>query len=234
MDLFDRGSKEEWRRALADVGMSRQDGNKAAEQLRRLPAYRQAKALFAGPGAELLQIRTNALMDGKELIMPGPGLKEGFFRLRPYAVSFREVAQAVTIKGLARYGELLGRRELGRLALGLLLTGAVAVDARGGRLGDGRGFFDLACAIFHESGAFSPESLILAVVADNQTISGELPRDPWDVPVDGVLTATGFQEIVQVTRVRPTVCWEVLPFKRVRKMTPLWQLYQERQKGKGE
>jgi 5-formyltetrahydrofolate cyclo-ligase len=234
MEISDRASKEEWRAALASTGMTRQDGNKAAEQLRRLPAYRQAKAVFAGPGTELLQIRSNVLIDGKELLMPGPALKEGFYRLRPYTVSFREVAHAVTYKGLAKYGERLDRSELGRLSLDVLLTGAVAVDGRGGRLGEGRGFFDLACAILHDSGAVAERSLILAVVAENQIVAGELPREVWDVSVEGLITPSGFREISQASRPKPKVCWEEVEFKRVRKMTPLWQLYKERRKAAGE
>jgi 5-formyltetrahydrofolate cyclo-ligase len=228
MDLFDQSSKAEFRKALANIGMSRQESHKAAEQLRRLPAYRQAKTIFAEPGAELLQIRSNALVDGKELIIPGPGLKEGFYRLRPYTVSFREVVHAVTYKGLSRYGERLNRENLGRLALDLLLTGAVAVDNRGGRLGKGQGFFDLACAALHESGAVVAGGGILAVVAENQIVSGELPLDPWDVRVDGIVTPSSFREIVHASRSQPAVYWEVVPFRRVKKMSPLWQLYQAR------
>jgi 5-formyltetrahydrofolate cyclo-ligase len=227
MEISNPNSKETWRLHMGEIGMTREEGNKAAEHLRRLPAYREAKALFAGPGAELLQIRSNALIDGKELLMPAPGLKEGFYRLRPYAISFKEVAHAVTYKGLERYGERLDRRGLGGMALDLLLTGAVAVDGRGGRLGDGHGFFDLTTAILHDSGAVAGRGLTLAVVAEHQIVDGALPRDPWDAPVDGLVTPAGFREIVDVPSSRPTVHWEAISFKKVRKMTPLWHLYQE-------
>ncbi len=212
---------------MGGAGITREEGNRAAEQLRRLPAYREAKALFAAPGAELLQIRSNALVDGKELLMPGPGLKEGFFLLRPYTVSFEEVAHAVTYKGLARFGKRLDRRDIQGLGLDLLLTGAVAVDGCGGRLGDGHGFFDLAAAILHDSGAVPLGGLTLAVVAERQIVAGELPHEIWDVRVDGLVTPAGVKEINDGPTARPTVRWESVPFKKVRKMTPLWQLYQE-------
>ena len=60
-----------------------------AELLRRSPDYRSAKQIFVDPGPSLQQVRINCLADGKELIMPSAGLKEGFYFFKPYIIPFR-------------------------------------------------------------------------------------------------------------------------------------------------
>jgi 5-formyltetrahydrofolate cyclo-ligase len=220
-------AKENLRIALAGATLSRQEGNRAAEQLRRWPAYRGAKFLFASPEPALLQLRINALADGKELLMPGPGLKEGFYLLKPYVIPFSDLQQAVTLKGLLQFGKRVDRKTLGDHSIDMMLTGAVAVDNAGGRLGSGQGFFDLACAVLHELKIVAAKNLIIGVVSEAQIVADELPREPWDIQLDWLVTPEGCREIETGQRSVPAVFWDALPARRIRKMTPLWQLYQE-------
>ena len=62
----------------------------------------------------------------------------------------------------------------------LILVPAVAVDRSGNRLGRGRGFYDRALVRF-------PNTLKLAVVFDEEIVE-KIPNDPWDEPVDGIVT----------------------------------------------
>ena len=55
--------------------------NRAAERLRRLEVYRRAKTIMVPPDQAQLQVRINALLDGKRLIMATPGLRDGFYLL---------------------------------------------------------------------------------------------------------------------------------------------------------
>ena len=221
-------SKEDLRAAFVPKRLSRQESNKAAEHLRRLDMYRRAGQVFASPAPELLQLRVNALADGKELVMPGPGLKEGFYLLAPYVLPFQELAFAVTLKGLLQYGRRLERRDIPGLGIELMLTEAVAVDQAGGRLGQGKGFFDLGCAALFELDAVSGENQIVGVVAERQIAPHDLPLDPWDVRLHGLLTPEGYRKTALSSQAPPTIHWEVLPFKRVRKLTPVWQVYQKK------
>jgi 5-formyltetrahydrofolate cyclo-ligase len=221
-------AKENLRIALAGTTLSREDGNRAAEQLRRLPAYRGAKLLFASPAPALLQLRINALADGKELLMPGPGLREGFYLLKPYVIPLSDLQWAVTLKGLLQFGKRVDRKTLGALSIDLMLTGAVAVDNAGGRLGSGQGFFDLTCAVLHEFKIVAAKNRIIGVVAEAQVVTDELPREPWDILLDWLVTPEGCREFEARQRPLPAVFWEELPPRRIRKMTPLWQLFQER------
>ena len=54
---------------------------KAAEKLRGLQVYRDAGTVFATPDESLHQARINCLVDGKNLVMPAPSIREGFFIL---------------------------------------------------------------------------------------------------------------------------------------------------------
>ncbi len=63
----------------------------------------------------------------------------------------------------------------------LMLVPAAAVDLVGTRLGWGRGFFDRALS------ALPHRPPVYAVVHDHEVVD-RLPREPHDVPVDGVVT----------------------------------------------
>ncbi len=83
-----------------------------AERLRGLDTYRAATTVFAEPVPLLHQARINLLLDGKRLVMPSPGLKQGFFLLEPFLVPFPRLPWAVSMTGAAACGRLF--RGLGR------------------------------------------------------------------------------------------------------------------------
>ena len=67
----------------------------------------------------------------------------------------------------------------------LVVCPAAAVDKTGTRLGWGGGFYD---RFFAE---LSPETRVFALVFDDDVVSN-LPREKHDVPVDGVITSSGW------------------------------------------
>jgi len=212
-------TKEEWRQ-LCQAAAQLTDLGKIAETIRHLPPYRACQQILVSPAPALSQVRINALLDGKELVIPGPGLKEGFYHLRPYAVPFTKLAFAVSLKGLTHHGQLLTHRELADLSIGLLVTEALAVDRRGLCLGDGNGFFDLSCATLNQAGALSASPIIWAV--SPPPLSEDLPNDPWDVPVDGVIGPLG-GTFFPPRETLPKLLWQHLAEQRIKKMTPLWK-----------
>lgn len=200
---------------------------KIAERLRGEDKYRQAKMLFVVPSESAVQIRINALLDGKDLIMPAPGMKEGFYRIKPFTVPFKDLGISVIFKGLAKYGERLSFDAIAGLSIDLLIGDCLAVDRKGFMVGDGNGFFDLACAIFADRGALSREHAVYAV-AGRQQIVDEIAHDSWDVRASAALSNEEVVTFEDNNSATPTINWEVLPEKRIKKITPIWDLWRQR------
>ena len=70
--------------------------------------------------------------------------------------------------------------------LDVLFVPLVAFDAAGNRLGMGGGYYDTSLAYLRTRRAFRKPKLI-GVAYDFQRVAA-LPREPWDVPLDAVLT----------------------------------------------
>jgi len=62
----------------------------------------------------------------------------------------------------------------------LILVPLIAVDGRGTRLGRGKGHYDRVLAPLKRKGA-----RLIGVGWPLQRLSEDIPRDPWDVPLDG-------------------------------------------------
>lgn len=74
----------------------------------------------------------------------------------------------------------------------LILTPALAVDHHGTRLGQGGGCYDRALA------RLSPESVVVAIVNNEEYGGPPLPRDAHDVSVHGVITpGVGYSPILR-------------------------------------
>ncbi len=75
--------------------------------------------------------------------------------------------------------------------LDLVLLPLVAFDAAGSRLGMGGGFYDRTFA-FRLEAANTQRPTLLGVAYNFQEVNA-LKRQPWDVPLDGVLTESGYR-----------------------------------------
>lgn len=234
MSLINKNKlREDSRYQSESTGIAVKKSGREAEQLRRQDVWRQAKQVFVGPAPLLAQIRINALLDGKDLIMPGPGLKQGFFLLKPYTVPFPKLSFAVTYAGLGKYGVRLADEELFRLRLDLFVTDALAVDINGFWLGEGHGYFDLSHALLTAKGGVSDAASVFGLVDEpGRLLQGELDVDPWDVPLDRVLHPEGDISFRRPESWQSFIEWDSLSLDRVRKITPLWKLYEQEREGR--
>jgi len=206
----------------------RKNRGKMAERLRGLSFYGNADTVFVSGDHSLRQVRINCLLDGKKLIMPAAGLKEGFFLIKPHTVPFKNIPQAVTFRGLPRFGNRLTDKDLSRLTINIILTDALAIDPSGARLGDGNGFFDLSYALLGISGALPECPAVFAVVDSEDVVADQLPVDPWDVNMTGAVTPDHVRFFPKRRQQRPQIFWHELLLKRIRKVRPLWDLYQKK------
>ncbi len=160
----------------------------AAERLRTLPGWRDARTLKANPDSAQLPVRQRALQDGKTVYMAVPRLAGTypFFALDPDHLS-EPPRKAASISGAARSAR---RVTLGALApVQLVIMGCVAVGEDGARLGKGGGFADLEFALAGAAGLIGQDTLVATTVHELQLRpAGLIPLTPHDVPVDLVVT----------------------------------------------
>jgi 5-formyltetrahydrofolate cyclo-ligase len=82
---------------------------------------------------------------------------------------------------------------LATIGIDLLLVPLVAFDESGTRLGMGAGYYDRCLG--RVPAPLRPR--LVGVAHEVQRSRTALPRNPWDVPLDGVLTEAGWQEFRQ-------------------------------------
>jgi 5-formyltetrahydrofolate cyclo-ligase len=146
-----------------------------------LPAFRAARriALYwpADGEPDLRDLAARAWARGKRLYLPVVG-HAGAMQFAPWSQHGRLHRN--------RYGipEPVGRRRTGVAALDLVIVPLVAFDERCNRLGMGGGYYDRALQRRRRRPALAGAAFELQRV-------GALPRQPWDVPLDLVVTERG-------------------------------------------
>lgn len=153
--------------------------DKAAERLRELREWQEARVIVANPDYAQRGVRELALKDGKTLIVASPRLKQGYIKIIPVRVKGKEEF-ASTIKGVFRHGEKIKELE----KPDLIITGCVAVDKNGRRLGKGGGYGDREIKTFREKFG----KVLVATTVHELQIIEEIPSEEHDQRVDIIAT----------------------------------------------
>ena len=159
----------------------------AAARIGELPAWQAARVIKANPDKPQRPLRQLALEQGKTLYMAVPRLKQEqcFVELDP-AVIGDTPAEASTIAGAFRYGRPVYVAEM--RPVDLVISGSVAVNRRGARIGKGGGFADLEYGLAIAAGIISPDTPVASTVHPMQVLDEELPYTRHDVFLDYVAT----------------------------------------------
>jgi 5-formyltetrahydrofolate cyclo-ligase len=193
----------------------------AAARLAELPEFQDAKAIKVNPDAPQLPVRRLVLEQGKLLLTPTPRLREGFLLLDPARLPARELRRAASIGGAAKLAQHIGLDALPRIDL--IVVGTVAVTEQGARVGKGEGYAELEYATLRQLGRIDGDVPIATTVHDVQVVD-DIPVEPFDVPVDIIITPT------RVIRTRSTlskpkgILWDLLAPERLEEMPILKQL----------
>lgn len=223
-------------RALTDAKVTRFPGafnrvpnfvgaEAAAERLRELDVWRDARTVKANPDSPQWPVRQRALEDGKTLFMAVPRLAQDkpFFLLDPAHLADAP-RKASSIKGASRSARTV---DVGELApVDLVVTGCVAVGDDGARLGKGGGFSDLELAVAAEAGLVDAHTSIVTTVHDLQVRpAGDIPRTAHDFVLDAIVTPTRVLRIRRRGRWRaPRVRWDELTDEKIAAIPLLQQL----------
>lgn len=159
---------------------------KAAELLTSLPEWKNAKVIFANPDYAQRKVRELALKDSKILVMATPKLKEGYLRIDPQEVKSKE-EEASTIAGAFKFGKKLEKL----IKPDLIVTGCVAVDKEGWRLGKGGGYGDIEITTLIKEFGKIP---VVTTLHPLQIVE-EVPREEKDTKVDFIVTPNEIKKI---------------------------------------
>ncbi|HEV7469182.1 MAG: 5-formyltetrahydrofolate cyclo-ligase [Pseudonocardiales bacterium] len=189
----------------------------AAELVRSLPEWKDARAIKSNPDSAQLPVRQRALEDGKTLYMAVPKLAEEdpFFLLDPEHLA-DPPRRAVSISNATRSARRVAVDELE--PVDLVVTGCVAVGEDGARLGKGGGFADLEFALAGAAGLISERTLVVTTVHELQVRpAGVIPTAAHDIPVDVVVTPERIIDCRGRRGPRPTgeVRWESLTDEKI-------------------
>jgi 5-formyltetrahydrofolate cyclo-ligase len=160
----------------------------AAHRLAETDEWARATTLKANPDSPQWPVRQRALVAGKVVYMAVPRLAERdpFFLLDPDRLA-DDPRTASSIKGASRSAHRVDMDAL--TPVDLVVTGCVAVDERGARLGKGGGFSDLEFAVAAAAGLVDAETVVVTTVHELQVVSaGTVPTTSHDLHVDIVVT----------------------------------------------
>ena len=159
----------------------------AAQRVFGLDIWKSASTIKSNPDKAQQPLRQKALEDGKLLYMAVPRLKDErcFVELNPRDLKTAP-AQASTISGAFKAGRLVYVEEMTQVDL--VISGSVAVNLLGIRIGKGGGFADLEYGLALEAGVVESHTPVITTVHSLQVLDEELPRSPHDVPIDYIFT----------------------------------------------
>jgi len=188
----------------------------AARLLAETDEWTGASTVKANPDSPQWPVRTRALQDGKVVYMAVPRLAEvdPFFLLDPEQLA-DDPRAASSIKGATRSARTIGVDDLE--SVDLVVTGCVAVDESGARLGKGGGFSDLELALAAEAGLVDARTVVVTTVHERQVLaSGVVPTTDHDIHVDMIVTP---ERVVRCPRPRgwalPRVRWSDLTDEKI-------------------
>lgn len=167
----------------------------AAQKLADHRLWKRAQTIKVNPDSPQTHARRTALDEGKTLIMAVPRLRDmhPFRLLDPKKLNEKQRREAATIKGALRHGKVVAEEELP--PIDFVLTGSVAVNLSGARVGKGGGFSDLEYGLLIEAGKIDEHTTVATTVHPIQILREHLPVTDHDLPVDLVATPRAVIEV---------------------------------------
>lgn len=184
-----------------------QGAEKAAEKLFKTNTWIESSVVKINPDSPQRFVRYRALIDNKLVIMASPKLRQGFVLLDPRSIPSSKYSNASTITGALKYGKFISLKQLPKVDF--VVTGCVAVDLKGNRVGKGGGYGELEYAILREIGSIDETTPVATTIHDLQIVDN-IPRERHDLTVDIIATPTKLI-YVNPRPVKPKgIYWDIL------------------------
>ena len=191
----------------------------AAERLFEHPPFEDADCIKVNPDAPQRFVRIEALRRGCVVLVPTPRLRAGFKRLDPATIPDDERKAAASLSHMDDWAEPVPLAALP--PLDGIVTGSVAVTAKGRRCGKGEGFSDLEYAILQELGHDLPP--VATTVHPLQVVEA-LPSDSHDLPLATIVTPERTIEVSDPPAPPDGIAWDALSEEDLAAMPVLQEL----------
>ncbi len=199
---------------------------KAAQNLLETNIWQKARVIKVNPDSPQQPVRLNALIQDKVLIMPTPKIRNGFILLDPQRIPVQLIRKASTIRGAFSLGIIYDREKVVELPrIDLIVTGSVAVDRYGTRIGKGGGYAELEYAILRELGKINDSTPVVTTIHDLQLLEEKLPREIHDLPVDVIITPSRRIRALQPYPKPRGIYWELLDRDKINSIPVLKWLH---------
>ncbi len=151
----------------------------AASRLKELRAFQQARVVFCAPDYAVKAARDLVLAEGKTLAFAMPHMTA--------FLEMRGASRPTTIRAMGRAGTPL------KSPIDLKVSGCVAVDLKGNRIGKGSGYGDQEVEKLRAWGLLPPGPFPFVALCHPLQLFDDLSHlaDPHDVPVTAVTTPEG-------------------------------------------
>jgi 5-formyltetrahydrofolate cyclo-ligase len=222
---------EVWK-AMEDQGVSRFPGAEgripnfagaklAAEKLAGHRLWKRAVVVKANPDSPQTYARRLALEEGKTVIMAVPRLRDPhpFRVLDPKHLSKKALGEAATIKGALKHGRVVALDELPEIDF--VLSGSVAVNLSGARVGKGGGYHDLEYGILVDAGKIDSHIIVATTVHPIQILRRHLMVTDHDLPCDLIATPRAVIEIERQYDRPRGILWDHLQPPQIREVPVL-------------
>jgi 5-formyltetrahydrofolate cyclo-ligase len=193
----------------------------AAQKLAAHRLWKRARTIKVNPDSPQTHARRMALDEGKTLIMAVPRLRDThpFRLLDPRKLNEKQKREAATIKGALRHGKVVAEEELPDIDF--VLTGSVAVNLSGARVGKGGGFSDLEYGLLIEAGKIDDHTTVATTVHPIQILREHLPATDHDLPVDLIATPRAVIEVERQYDRPRGILWNHLQPPQIREIPAL-------------
>ncbi len=202
----------------------------AAANVINLDVWTAASVIKSNPDKAQRPLRKLALESGKIVYMAVPRLRQPkcFVEINSSLGVSSEVLS--TMEGALKYGKPILPDDLNQIDL--VISGSVAVNREGNRIGKGGGFADIEFALATEYGSVTDETAVLTTVDHMQILDESFPCSRHDVPVDYIVSE---KEIIYCERsqARPLgIYWDDLNESKIQEIPLLQVLYKSLNKSK--
>ena len=196
--------------------------DEAADRLAATDVWQAADVVKANPDSPQLPVRRRALEAGKTVYVAVPRLRDErcFLELDPNSID--DVDAATTVSGISEFGHAVGPEDVA--PVDLIVSGSVAVNESGGRIGKGEGYSDLEYALLSTFDRVDRETVVATTVHERQVRDEEWTLDAHDVPIDLVVTPDRTIEPARTADRPAGIDWNALSERRIEEMPVLRSL----------